>query len=307
MLKLKPHKAADAVLERLRFPAVVSPKIDGVRGCYLTSKFTSRTLKPFRNKTLVERLSDPALQGLDGELAKGDPLSEGLCRRTTSYVNSHAKNAESGFPDWYIFDYVTEVTQNLPYSTRMALAEDLIRKVQKEKPEKDYSFLKPMPLLRVCLSVEDVEQAHLAYLTKGFEGTVVRYAEAPHKSGRSTIAQSWFMRIKEAHTEEATILRLVEAQTNRNAPVLNNLGQIERSSHKGNKWGLGMIGALVVQIPDGRIITIGAGCLTHEERAAGWEQPDGIIGRICTYKFMVYGEHNLRRHPRFVEFRDEDL
>ena len=303
-MRLKPHKAADAVLEKLRFPAIVLPKIDGVRGCYLNSRFTARTLKLFRNTKLCDTLSNPLLQGFDGELVKGNPTDPGLCRRTTSFTNSYGHNAEAGFIDWYIFDYVTELTQNQPYEKRLALGTTHIQKLQ-EKGE--FNFLKIIPHQMLCNSIEEVEEAHKQYSLAGFEGTVIRWANAPHKSGRSTVNQSWFMRLKDTGTEEAVIIDLVEAQTNANLAKINELGETERSTHQENKYGKGMVGALVVKIPDGRVIKIGAGCMTHEERIVCWKNPKDTIGRICTYRFMRYGEHEKRRQSRFVEFRDEDL
>lgn len=305
-MMLKPHKAADAVLDKLRFPTIVLPKIDGVRGCYLNNFFTARTLKRFRNTRMNTALSDPALQGFDGELVIGEPTDEGLCRTTTSYVNSFEHNTVARLPDWYVFDFVNEYTKSLPYASRLDMVKQRITNLQTENPER-YSFLKVIPKVSSCNNEADVLLAHTQYIAAGYEGTIVRYANAPHKSGRSTANQSWFMRIKDAGTEEATILDLTEAQYNGNEAVINELGETERSTHQENKYGKGMIGALVVQIPDGRIITIGAGCMTHEERIKYWEQKSDIVGRICTYKYMAHGEHKMRRHPRFVEFRDEDL
>lgn len=306
MLLIKPHKAADAVLEKLKFPAIVSCKIDGVRGCFLNSRLTARTLKTFRNNRLTEALSHPDLQGFDGELALGEPTNPSLCRTTTSYVNSFSQNTNSGLPDWYIFDWVTPEIKNMPYNTRIALAKQYITNLKLKDPER-FGFLKHLPEEVLCTNTEEVEAAHNRFVLMGYEGTVVRWVNAPHKDGRSTVNQSWFMRIKDLKSEEATIIDIVEAQENLNFAQRNALGLTERSTHKGNKIGKGMVGALIIQLTDGSIEQIGPGHMTHEERYKYWEQPKDIIGRICTFKSMAYGEHKKLRQARFVEFRDEDL
>jgi len=303
---IKPHKAADAVLEKLRFPAIVSCKIDGVRGCFLNNNFTARTLKQYRNKRMTEAFSNPLLQGFDGELALGEPNNPALCRTTTSYVNSFSYNTEEGLlPDWYIFDWVTPETRNMPYSNRIALAKQHIMNLKLEDPRK-FAFLKTLPEEVICNNIQQVEEAHTRFMLLGYEGTVVRWANAPHKDGRSTVNQSWFMRIKDTKSEEATIIDFVEAQENLNRAQKNALGLTERSTHKGNKIGKGMVGALVVKLADGSIEQIGPGQMTHEERYKYFEQPNDLIGRTCTFKSMAYGEHKKLRQARFVEFRDED-
>jgi len=255
---------------------------------------------------MVEALSDPELQGFDGELAIGAPTNPALCRLTTSYVNSYAQNTVARLPNWYIFDWLTPQLLQVPYAKRLILLKQRIKDLHAKDPER-YGFLRIIQREHLCNSVEDVLAAHEEYITAGYEGTVTRFLAAPHKSGRSTVNQSWFMRLKDAGTEECTILDILEAQENLNPAMLNELGETERSSHKEGKISKNMIGSLIVEIPDGRVITIGAGKLTHEERYKYWEQPGDIIGRICTYKFMKVGEHEMRRHPRFTEFRDEDL
>lgn len=309
MTQFKPHKAENADLASLRFPAICLPKVDGVRGCYLTSQFTGRTLKAFKNRNVTDFYSHPLLRGFDGELAHGEITNpnQDLCRNTTGLVNSLGYNTDGSIPDLYVFDYVTEHTKNMPYSSRWELAKGMVDEII--STHREFSLhLKIMPAEKIVNSIEEVEAYHLEMLQLGFEGTIVRYLSAPHKNGRCTVKESYFMRIKEFATEEGKIVGYSEAQENRNAAVRNKLGYIERSSHQENKIGKGMIGSLTILRPNGDEITVGPGKLTHKERLEWFENPQLFMGKTATYKFMPYGTFNKPRFALFENLRaDEDL
>ena len=296
---MKPHKACNADLNKIKFPIIVMPKIDGVRACYLNGEFTSRNLKPFRNKRLSETFEIPDLFDYDGELVVGDdPTSQSLCRDTTSFCSSFENKTEHlDTPTWYLFDLVLE---GVPYKERLA-------KLQMEVSMLSALNL-PIKIVRhaIAESIEEVMQWHDMFMAEGYEGTILRDPNGYHKNGRCTVNEGAFLKMKDIADEEAAILSLIEAEYNGNEAEVNELGYQTRSSHQENKVGNGMIGSIVVMIPDGRVITISAGHMTHDERIHYWENQDEIVNRICTYKFMPHGEKDKRRHPRFKCFRSAD-
>jgi len=305
---LKPQKAANAVLESLRFPAICQPKIDGCRGLFITNKFTGRSLKPFKNQNITDAYSHPLLAGFDGELAYGDihNPNRDLCRNTTGLVNSLRYNTNGDIPDLYVFDYLTEETAYLPYLDRFNLAKAMVTELTTNSHE--FNYLKIVPRSVIVTCIEDVEQMHQLYLSLGFEGTIVRWTAAPHKNGRSTVRESYFMRIKDFETEEAEVVDFSEAQENLNPVICNALGQTERSTAKAGKLGKGMIGNLTVRRASGEEILIGPGKLSHEERQHYFENPSKILGGVVTFSFMPYGSFNKPRFALFENFRaEEDL
>ena len=106
MLK-RPMLAAKATEEELkqlfcggrRF--LLSPKIDGVRALVLNGQLVSRTMKPIRNTQTQQVFGSFEFEGLDGELAVGNPWDKNLMQQTTSGVMSY-----SGRPNavYHIFD-----------------------------------------------------------------------------------------------------------------------------------------------------------------------------------------------------------
>ncbi len=68
---MKPFLCCDADIDKIQFPVLVLPKIDGCRLLNVDGKATGRSLKSYKNKLLTETFSVPEFSGLDGELAVG--------------------------------------------------------------------------------------------------------------------------------------------------------------------------------------------------------------------------------------------
>jgi DNA ligase-1 len=301
----KPQKAVNAEMSHIRFPCIVFPKIDGVRGIRILPHFTGRTLKPFANWWLTDTLSNPVLHGLDGELANGSVTSSSLCRDTTSYCNSFAQKTSSVIPAWYIFDYITPETAHLPYHSRWELAQKLVQKLTKDTDA--FYFLKLVPHATICNTLEEVEACHQDFISQGFEGTVGRDFFRPHKNGRATTRENGFWRIKDFVSDEGVIIGYEEGQTNLNPAIINELGYTERSSHQDNKIPNGMIGNLKIWYK-GREETISTGSMTHAERTLYFNDPSLILNKICTFTHMPYGAKDKLRFAQFANFRcDPDL
>lgn len=67
---IKPMLASDCdgAIEKLKYPVLVSPKIDGIRCLNVDGQALTRSLKPQPNRTIRALASNPAFVGLDGEL-----------------------------------------------------------------------------------------------------------------------------------------------------------------------------------------------------------------------------------------------
>lgn len=303
--RLKPQKAEDADLAKIRFPAICQPKIDGVRAPYLGQTLTSRTLTQFRNTAVTRTFNDPLMQGLDGELAYGEINKPGLCARTQGLVNSYASNTNGDIPDWYIFDFVTPNSYHLPYKQRWENAKVIVNRLAHPK-------VILVPRATVVNSLEEVLAYHIEVIACGFEGTIIRFVGGPHKSGRSTVNEGYYLRLKDFADAEGTITKIFEGEHNLNEATRGNAGQLKRSSAQANKIGNQMVGSLEVTFPAGTIKAkpeltsgiISAGSLTHKERAEFWEFPQRILNRRCTFTFMVYGMKDKLRFPQFKSFRD---
>ena len=295
---LKPHKACDVDLSKLDRVMWVMPKIDGVRALHFNGAFQSRTLKPFPNTHLMA-FDWHLLAGLDGELVKGSPTSGFSCRDTTSGTSTINGPRAQDFT-WYIFDCVDPKERSAPYAVRYEIARS---RVEMLRDVADFG-LSLVPY-EIATSVEDVLRLHAQYVDQGYEGSILRDPQGLYKSGRATVSESAFLRLKDFIEEEAEVLEVIEGEVNNNVATINKLGYTERSSHKANKVGNGMVGSLRCRdLKTGQEIMVSAGRLTHEERKYFFENTAKILGRIAKYRAMPYGKKSLPRFPTFQCFRE---
>lgn len=302
---LKPHLATDADITLIKFPVFVQPKIDGVRGIHLPNTgFTARTLKRFKNRRLTAKFGQPELAGFDGELTYTNQLTaDDLCRTTTSLVNT------IDGPDtavWNIFDYITPETVNKPYKDRYWIMHEKVHNLVKTHSVWE-NVLNVVPYVQIN-DQQTLDIVLRNYLECGYEGIIIRKINGLHKDGRCTQREGNFLRIKDFATEEAKIIKLLEAEENLNTPKLNELGFQTRSSHKENLAGKGMIGTLVCWSQKWGVFNVGPGRMTHDDRIKFWNNPELILDKVCTFKYLKTGTLKAPRMATFQHFRaSEDI
>ena len=129
----KPMLASDANIQKIKYPCIIQPKIDGVRGLYITDKLTGRSLKQHKNRYTNKFFADEIFKGFDGELiVNEDPTHPDLCRNTSSAMGTY-----EGEPHitWCLFDYITEDTINLQYEARYSDLKYKISELEETHPE----------------------------------------------------------------------------------------------------------------------------------------------------------------------------
>lgn len=295
--QIKPTLCCDYDESKLKFPLILMPKIDGCRGINIDGKFTGRSLKPFKNKYITEKMSKEEYIGFDGEVAADIWTSASLCRDTTSALNSI-----KGEPQvtWWVFDCIHPKVIDMPYKERLAAATTLIVALRVNTPTEQIQVV-PWEMV---YSVEEVEAADAKFLAQGFEGTILRDPNGMHKSGRATAKEGSYMRIKRFTDAEAVVLSIDEAMKNNNEAKVNELGRTERSSHQENLEAKGMVGSLICKcLETGETITVGAGAMDHAERTYYFENQSEIIGKTIKYKSFRKGVKNLPRFPTFLSIR----
>src|SRR5690606_15388345 len=92
----------------LEFPCIVPPKYDGIRFVVKDGMLLSRKLEPIPNLALSAAMSDPILNGFDGEFIAGDPTDKDVYHDTESVVMSFHKPIDDVVA--YVFDDFTTPT-----------------------------------------------------------------------------------------------------------------------------------------------------------------------------------------------------
>lgn len=308
--------ASDADESKIKFPCIIQPKIDGVRGLNNDGVLTGRSLKQHKNRHTTKFFSSSYLQGFDGELTIGEnPVAEDLCRKTSSAVGTI-----EGKPwiKWWLFDYITDDTHHLPYQFRFQALQNTVRNLKEA-----YPLLSPhieiVPSFE-CVSLNDLLTFEEDFLELGYEGVIIRNPNGKHKQGRSTIREGGLLRIKRFVEEEAIVVGIVEGDTNNNEAQTNELGQTFRSSHAENKIPNGMIGSLTCKVikdvfdPQTKkllfkkddIITVSPGKMTHEERTFYFNNQHLLLGEVIKYKFFPKGIKDKPRFPNFQSIRTKE-
>lgn len=286
MKTFRPMLACDADENRIQFPVIVQPKIDGVRALNVDGCLTGRSLKAFANRFVSEQFSQLAYAGLDGELYLSDSTDPDLCRKTTAALTTKA-----GQPalHWVIFDCIGDGD----YQSRLAQVKQ--RVAQLNNPA--ISVI-PSQLCHSHAQLLDIERD---YLDQGYEGVIVRTLHGVYKNGRVTQSAPHLTRIKRFVEEEAVVMSLNTAQENGNATQINELGLSYRSSHQAGKTEKQEIGSLVCRdLKTGDTITVSFGNMTREDREHYFHNPAQLLGKTIKYKHFPHGRKDKPRFPTFV-------
>lgn len=293
---------------------IISPKVDGIRVlCHPTLGPVTRSLKPVPNDFIRSILSNPRLHGLDGEVIVGELAHPNQFNETTSGVMTR-----TGKPDfrYYAFDQFYDPGNqswelNIAYEARQRRMEYRVYNYETESDENagfsrvhqlESEAINENPIGIVSAELDIWEEN---YLSRGFEGLMIRKASGKYKLGRSTLKEGILVKVKRFEDCEAEVIGYEELLRNKNVPTRNVLGYTERSDHQAGKEGAGTLGALVVHAnPWGRF-NIGSG-FDAATRDKLWAEKVMLIGRKVKFKHQKVGQVDKPRFPIFLGFRGDE-
>jgi DNA ligase-1 len=157
-------------------------------------------------------------------------------------------------------------------------------------------------------SIEELETAEKEFLTRGYEGLMIRDPNGPYKQGRSSEREGYLMKVKRFEDAEARIVEYYEEMENQNVAFTNELGRSARSTAKAGMVGKNRLGGFHVVGVGGRYdgveFDVASGAMAHSMREELWKTRD-LIGTLLVYKYFPTGGDTKPRHPIFKGFRDE--
>lgn len=159
-----PMLAHSAKLDKLVYPVIVSPKLDGMRAMGNCTKIVSRKGKEI---TTLPHIALPNTNGawLDGELyAHGKDFQTNM-----SLIKKYRKGLTEDVK-YHVYDIYTPNT-NLSYIERHKELSRLCR---------DFDNIEVVPYETVN-SEEELFDVHKKYLSCGYEGTMIRINETPYE------------------------------------------------------------------------------------------------------------------------------
>jgi DNA ligase-1 len=262
----RPLLAADAGdLDKLRYPLLASFKIDGVRALVTPAGARSRSMKRFASKHICAML-DALPSGLDGEIGVINERGVVDFRATTSAIKTRGGNPSFQF---FVFDNYLS-------------GEDYVDRYE-ALPRGLPDWVKIVPQREVT-KPSDVLAMFAEALEKGFEGLVLRDANAPYKFGRSTQAEAYLLKLKPWGDAEAYIVDVLPEE------------------------GRARAGKLVVRNPYWtKPFEIGGG-FTDADKASLWRDREKLVGQVARFRFVPVGGYDVPRHCQFDGLRAlEDL
>lgn len=295
-------------LNKIVFPVIASPKIDGIR-IFGFEKLYTRTLKPVGNKFLQDFYKNiikdrKDINSLDGEITVGSPLNSSA-KDVFNKTQTAVMAEDSTLPcTYWVFD--TNIFSQESYQDRL----DTVIKhvISFGETENQPIHLKILPYL-LCYTIEQILQYEQIVLNMGFEGLMLRSPSQKYKFGRSSInpKQQHLLKLKRFTDAEAEIIGFEELMNNNNKAELDNFGYTKRSASNENLSPANTLGALIVRCVNGDYkgveFNIGTG-FDAELRLLIWDNKDNFLGKQLTFKYQECGTKNKPRIPVFKSFRE---
>lgn len=276
-------KTTDADLQKLKFPMLLSPKIDGIRALVVGGKLMSRSMKLIPNAHTQALFGRPELEGLDGELVVGNPWDKNLMQQTTSGVMSHG-----GTPtvSYYVFDKWDHNSKFFCRLAQLRNAGDVVKV--------PHHFV---------YNLADLLEWEMIYLAQGYEGVMLRDPNGPYKQNRSTLREGILLKVKRFQDSEAVVLDYELLNRNLNEQTKDERGYSKRSTSQDGKVADDLIGSLLVRdLHTGVVFSIGSG-FSESQRYQLFNSRDSLRGQIVKYKSFSIGVKEKPRFPIFLGFR----
>jgi len=283
-MTIKPMLAHKFNPDKAVFPALMQPKLDGVRCVFTKQGAFSRTGKEFKNvEHIIETLKPlfkkyPYIR-LDGELynhkLKDDFEKIISLVRKTKPTFEHRKEAEK-LVQYHVYDIVPlEDVLSPTYEERLDHIIDII--------DANGLFLNMKQVRTVGThkvnSLEAAKDIHNKALKAGYEGSIYRNPNGLYKGTRS-----WdLMKFKDFHDAEATIINY-------------EVGKGKRE---------GTLGKFIMEDEDGNIFGCPPGKgYDYEDMAKLLENIHDYIGKIATFTYFQRTQAGSYRHPLFKCLRN---
>lgn len=295
---MKGEKVKD--ITKLRYPVLISPKVDGIRSVNENGVALTFTLKKVPNLYIQQHIGTPELHGFDGELAVGDPTAHDLYGKTYSGVMTKEGNPDFKF---YIFDYFIKPPKSREHEPFFQRHNRLVEYVYEHRRHFGGK-------LRHWQHVEAESPEQLTWyedtwLSAGYEGVMIRDPMGGYKFGRSTINEGIMLKLKKFEDSEAKILGFVEQNYNGNPIEVEESGRKKRRKLKENMVPKDTLGALLVQdVHSGVEFELGFG-FTHDLAKEIWENQRKWKGKIVKYKYFPVGVKDKPRHASYLGLRDK--
>lgn len=291
---LAPNQTVD--IKTLKYPLLVSYKLDGIRCIFKDGQMYSRALKLFPNIQLRKRFSNLAkISKTNNIILDGELLAKSL---TFNELSGLVRQLDKEVPEdlyFYCFDAIHQEDYTMSFRTRTTFLEVL---------QIESNYCKIITQWAVN-NADDVKSLYENALSWGCDGLILRNPNGKYKFGRGTVKEGLIYKMKPFQTFDAIINNVIQATKVRESAEkkINELGRSVTSKKKDDRILIEKASAFTV-IYEGKELKVTI-AMTDEEKEEVWKNRTRYIGRMIEYKGMLVGSKDLPRHPIFLRFRDD--
>jgi ATP-dependent DNA ligase len=314
---LAPNKAIDFSSDLLKFPYLVSDKMDGMRAITINGEMYSRSMKKLRDgvhEYFLDFLIESEEAGLvfDGELYSTEvPFNKLMSTfsRGGADIPTHVR--------YCIFDMMTRDEwlngTERPFASRVTECHSWLKYHQQRilnafeagghSPTLSHAP-PPARAIAVGQSVvecpEELRERFNGAMDRGYEGLIIRDPLGRYKHGRGTLNEGLIYKFKEWVTVDAKIIgynrstrmKKEYADSDRGK---DELGRTKRTSAKDTREEIDGIGSIIVRSSDG--VEFACGTDKDCDFTISWDTRDDFLDKYVEVRFM---RHGVKDKPRFA-------
>ena len=290
---LAPNQTID--IKTLKYPLLVSYKLDGIRCIFRNGEMTSRALKQFPNLQLRKRFEHLAkISKTNNVILDGELLAKSL---TFNELSGLTRQLDKELPEdlhFYCFDKIENENFNEPFFGRISSINN------------NSYYFRTVPQYMVY-NYKEINKYYKLALNWGCDGLILRDPNGKYKFGRGTVKEGLIYKMKPFQTFDAKIIDVIQATEVKEGAEkkINELGRSVTSKKLADRVLIEKASAFVV-IYKGKELKVTI-AMTDKEKEEVWQNRKKYIGRTIEYKGMLVGmkEDGLPRHPVFLRFRDD--
>lgn len=291
------------VFEKLRWPLLGSPKLDGIRTIVREQECMSRKLLRLPRPHVHEVFGH--LEHMDGEIILGNVTDHDVYNRTQSYVMSKDEREKQDIY-FYVFDWAEETWAGRPFAERLDHLDGYVQRYTSIDPSLNLVLVQQ----RVLNSLEEMLAFEEEMLALGYEGIMLRSLGGKYKHGRSTFKEHTLIKLKRFQDDEFEVTGFIEQMRNENEAKKDELGHTKRSTDAEGMVPAGTLGKFRGRFINGDFagveMDIPPGVLKKGERQYIWDHQDEFMSKIGKARHFPHGSKNKPRLPRFVGWRSKE-
>jgi len=262
----------------------IQPKLDGIRCRSILMNETATLLSSEENEfhslpTLSKILSAfSSHYGRDLELDGELYLSNGNFQRLCSLAKRNTPSEEEFLVEYHIFDVFDPYNEDLSQEDRFDLRQKVFDSLN-SMSEFCSEFIREVPTFKVPLLEESINPILASFIESGYEGFILRKADAPYYRKRTTT----MLKMKPRKEDSYKIVGFVEEISIEGTPK-------------------GSLGSLQLTDGTGETFSVGTGSfLTRENRNLLWETRESLLGKTATIKYQdLTSDRKVPRFPALI-------